>query len=166
MARYLVAHLSLLASLLLTGRAGGEPAPLTLAELEALARQHNPTLVQAAALLAGAEGRQVQAGQLPRTTLGYEAEDVLLAEPGEAKHALFFEQRFPAGLSAQRALRAAEREEMLAQAEAQRRRVLTSLRQLYYRALAAQEELRLRHELLTVAREAETTTRRLFNVGQ
>lgn len=153
---------------LLLGRvaAGQEVAPVTLAELEALALRNNPTLAQAAALVSEAEGRRLDAGQLPDTTLGYEAEDIKLAAPRETKHSLFFEQRFPAGLGAQRAVRAAELQQMEAQLQAQAQKVVTSVRKLFYRTLAAQEEIAFRQELVAVAREAEITTQRLLNVGQ
>lgn len=55
------------------------PAPspaLSLPDLEALARTHNPTLVQAHAQVEAARGRAVQAGLYPNPTAGYYGQQI------------------------------------------------------------------------------------------
>ena len=48
---------------------------LTLADLERMALQANPTLVQAEAAILAAEGRRVQAGLWPNPVVGYRGEE-------------------------------------------------------------------------------------------
>src|SRR5262245_32121249 len=50
--------------------------PLTLADLEALALRHNPTLAQAAAQVAASRGKALQAGLYPNPTIGYVGDQI------------------------------------------------------------------------------------------
>src|SRR5688572_21548660 len=49
---------------------------LTLADLEQLALQNNPSLGVARANIGAARGRQIQSGLLPNPTIGYMASDI------------------------------------------------------------------------------------------
>src|SRR6266404_909425 len=50
------------------------PAAISLADLEQLALQHNPTLAQAALQVEAARGKALQAGLYPNPTVGYTGE--------------------------------------------------------------------------------------------
>src|SRR5579883_2655096 len=120
------------------------PAQLTLEDLEQLALKHNPTLAQATDAIQAAKGRKLQAGLYPNPIVGYDGDEI---RPGPVT-------------------RGEEQAEMEARAEAQRDRVLTSVRILYYKILGAQQLLELRQHLTEIANEAVTTARQLYNVGQ
>src|SRR5690554_5820864 len=51
-------------------------APLTLADLERIAIESNPTLVQARMAIRAAEGSHLQAGLYPNPTLEYIADEI------------------------------------------------------------------------------------------
>ena len=51
-------------------------ASYDLTQLKALAAQHNPTLVQAVQLIAGEEGKALQAGLWPNPTVAYIGEQI------------------------------------------------------------------------------------------
>ncbi len=145
------------------------PAQLTLEDLEQLALKHNPTLAQATDAIQAAKGRKLQAGLYPNPIVGYDGDEI---RPGPVtrggEHGLFIQQDIvTAGkLRLSRKAAAEEQAEMEARAEAQRDRVLTSVRILYYKILGAQQLLELRQHLTEIANEAVTTARQLYNVGQ
>src|SRR5262249_10562716 len=143
-------------------QASPSSAPLSLADLEQLALQRNPTLVQAAANVDTARGREIQSGLYPNPTVGYNGEQIGLrgkAAPGE-QQGIFIDQTFaPAGkLRLNRARFAQETAQAALQAEAQQYRVVNSVRIRYYQLLAMQRLLDVRAELLKVAQDAVTTT--------
>jgi cobalt-zinc-cadmium efflux system outer membrane protein len=145
------------------------PASLTLADLEATALQKNPTLVQAAANVEVAKGREIQSGLYPNPTVGYNGEQIGLrgkAAPGE-QQGLFIDQTIvTAGkLRLNRARFAQETAQAEFQAEAQQYRVVNGVRTRYYQLLAMQRLLEVRANLLKVAEDAVTTTEELVNVG-
>ena len=142
---------------------------MTLAELEALAVRHNPTLAQAEAAVRAAEGRRRQAGLFPNPIVGYEGEELAFRGAGEvSQHGFFVEQTVPLGgkLSKARRVFEREREQAEAVAEGQRLRILNSVRVLYFEALGAQRLVVLRRDLARLAREAVEITRELYNIGQ
>lgn len=53
---------------------GAVPSTLSLADLEQLALQYNPTLAQAAAQIDASNSKALQAGLYPNPTIGYQAE--------------------------------------------------------------------------------------------
>jgi outer membrane protein, heavy metal efflux system len=153
---------------LASAQTASSSSPLTLAELEKLALERNPTLAQSAADIEVARGRARQAGTLPNPTIGYTAEEVSggpTIRGGE--HGFFIEQTIPLGgklkLSRQVFERAATEAE--ARAEAQRRRVLTDVRQRYYQALIAARRVETRRQLMALAGEAVEISKQLLNVG-
>jgi cobalt-zinc-cadmium efflux system outer membrane protein len=143
-------------------------APLTLAELERIALEKNPTLVQANDEVEAAKGRAKQAGLLPNPTVGYSADEFAFrAGEGRGKQGVFVEQRLPLGgkLGLSRAVFEQEVREAEANREAQRLRVVNSVRSLYYEALIAQRRVGIREDLARLSQEAVDVSRQLVNVG-
>ena len=141
---------------------------LTLADLERLALELNPTLPQASSEIEAARGRAKQAGLLPNPTVGYTGSEISggpIIRGGE--HGLFVEQMIPLGgklgLSRQIFNREATQAEALR--DVQRQRVLTDVRMLYYGALAAVRRVAVRQTLAALGAEAVMVTRQLFNTG-
>lgn len=140
-----------------------------LADLEAMALKNNPTLAQTNAEIRAAEGRRIQAGLYPNPTLGYTMDEFVFRQPGEsAKHGAFLEQVVPLGgkLAKSRQVFAREKEQAELLAEAQRTRVLSSVRILFFEALGAQQMIELRGRLVALTREATEISKELHNVGQ
>ncbi|MBL8206020.1 MAG: TolC family protein [Blastocatellia bacterium] len=147
----------------------GTNPPTTLADLERLALEGNPTLAQAEAAIRAAEGRRVQAGLMPNPIIGYAGEELAFRAIGEkSEHLGFIEQTFPLGgkLSKSRAIVALEKNQTEQDAAAQKQRILNAVRVLFYQALGAQELVEVRTQLAKLARDAVKTTSELFNVGQ
>ena len=142
---------------------------MKMEDLEAMAVQRNPTLAQAEAAVRAAEGRRRQAGLFPNPIAGYFLEEFAFRSPGEtAEQGAFIEQTIPLGgkLSKARRVFASERDQAVILAEAQRLRVMNSIRILYYETLGAQRLVELRDDLSQLAREAVEITKELTNVGQ
>ena len=149
-----------------TGRC--EPV-LTLADLERMALQANPTSAQAQAAIRAAEGRRVQAGLWPNPVVGYTGEEFSTRAFNEkSEHFAFIEQTILLGGKLGKSRRIFAQEKVLAEQEAiaQRYRVLNTVRILFYEALGAQRRVETRAELVRIAREAVGVTEQLFNVGQ
>ena len=140
---------------------------LRLEDLERLALENNPTIAQAEASVQAAEGLRIQAGLYPNPILGYEGVEFSRSFTNTSEHFLFLEQRIvTAGkLKKSRTVFSLERERAEAELEAQRLRVLNTVRLLYYEALGAQQFVELREELAKIARQAVGISEQLFNVG-
>lgn len=142
---------------------------LQLEDLERMALESNPTLAQAEAQLRAAGGRKLQAGLYPNPFIGVTGDE---NSPGPVirggEFGGFVEQRFVTAGKLRLQRRVAEQEEVRAEAaaRAQRLRVLNAVRVLYYQALGDQQLIRVRDELVRIAREAVEITGRLANVGQ
>src|SRR5262245_19793859 len=142
---------------------------LTLADLERMALQANPTLPEAQAAICAAEGRRVQAGLWPNPIVGYTgAEFSTRAFGNKSDHFAFIEQTILLGGKLGKSRRIFAQEKILAEQEAiaQRYRILNTVRMLFYEALGAQRRVETRAELVRIAREAVGVTEQLFNVGQ
>jgi cobalt-zinc-cadmium efflux system outer membrane protein len=142
---------------------------LTLADLEKMALEANPTLAQAEAAIRAAEGRRLQAGVLPNPIIGYLGEELSTRAFSEkSEHYFFFEQTVPLGgkLDKSRKIIAQEKVQAEVYAAAQRQRVLNSVRMLYYQALGAQQLVEVRGQLAKLAHEAVGISNELLNVGQ
>ncbi|HJQ69239.1 MAG TPA: TolC family protein [Blastocatellia bacterium] len=156
-------------TLALTPARAQQPAQMTLAEIERLALQNNPTLAQAEALMRAAQGRRRQAGMFPNPVAGYQGEEFAFRAFNEKSvHSFFIEQAIPLGGKLSKSRRVVEQEVAQAESEsaAQKQRVLNTVRILYYEALGAERRVELRTELTRIAREAIKTTSELLNVGQ
>jgi cobalt-zinc-cadmium efflux system outer membrane protein len=151
--------------------AAAEPAPprrvATLPELEQLALERNPTLVQTAATIEIARGRQLQSGLYPNPTIGYEADRIGAAGTAGEMQGAFIDQTIVTGgkLRLNRARSEQEVAQKEAQALAQQYRVVNGVRVRFYQLLAMQRLLSLRADLLKVALDAVKTTEDLVNVG-
>jgi len=145
-----------------------QPADLTLADLEQMALSNNPTLAQAAAEIRAASSRKLQAGLYPNPTVGYQGEQIRGGIQGGGEQGFFISQNIVLGrkLGLSREVAEQERKQAGAEAEEQRLRVINSVRMFYYRALASQEMVELRHKLSQVANDAVQTSHQLANVGQ
>lgn len=143
--------------------------PLSLADLERLALEGNPTLAQAEAAIRAAEGRRVQAGLMPNPIIGYSGNEFAFrAFSDKSEHLGFIEQTIPLGgkLGKNRAIFAQEKNQSEQEAAAQKQRILNAVRMLFYQGLGAQELIEVRTQLAKLARDAVKTTGELFNVGQ
>lgn len=143
-------------------------SPLTIETLEQWALERNPTLAQAAAQIRISQGRALGAGLYPNPSAGYVAEQIGAEGTAGEFQGMFVEQEFvTAGkLRLSRAKYVSEAQQARLQWEAQRFRVLSSVRRAFYQALVTQQQVLVRKELVKNADEALTTTRGLVNVGQ
>lgn len=141
---------------------------LTLADLEQIALERNPTLVQADAQIRISRGKALQAGLYPNPEVGYVAEQIGVEGTAGELHGGFVEQEIvTAGkLRLSRSKYSQETRQAQIQVVAQRYRVLHGVRSLYYEILARQQRLDLRQRLSTNAEEVARTLKELENAGQ
>lgn len=141
---------------------------LRLEDLERIGLANNPTLRQADAELRATEGRKRQAGLYPNPTIGYEGEEIRGGSLRGGQQGAFIQQDIVLGgkLGAARNVVEQERRQAQAERDEQRLRVLNGIRIAYYQALAAQETVVVRTNLLKLAQDAVATSKQLFNVGQ
>ncbi|WP_231742849.1 TolC family protein [Stieleria varia] len=124
----------------------------TLADLEQLALNNNPSLTAASSLTNKSAGLRQQVGVRPNPTLGYFGQQI--ADRNTDQHGVFVEQEFVRGnkLALNRQVLAhttsAQRWEM----QSQRYRVLTDVRTRFYEAVAAQRQFEATVEFSQVAR--------------
>ena len=139
----------------------------SLEELEKRVLEKNPALAQAEAVIRAADARRVQGGLFPNPVVGYTAEDVPVDDLSEGKHGIFVAQEIPLGgkLRLSRKVLEQDLEETRTTAETERLLLLSELRRLYYRTLAAQERVKLRERLEDLTREAVEVTKQLYNTG-
>ena len=142
---------------------------IKLEDLERMALEKHPALAQASASVRAAAGRTRQAGLYPNPVLGITGDEIAggpIIRGGELGG--FFEQRIVTGgkLSLDRRVAAEEQKSAGEMAEAQKRRVLTAVRMLFYQALGDQRMLEVRSELAKLAGRAVQISRELANVGQ
>lgn len=142
---------------------------LTLAELERMALERNPTIGQAKAAVDAAAGRVKQAGLYPNPVISAIGEEMSygpIIRGGEIGGGV--EQRIvTAGkLGLSRKVAEQSRLETEEAAKAQRQRVLNAVRSLYYQALGEQYIVQVRTRLVRLAGEAVRISKELVNVGQ
>jgi cobalt-zinc-cadmium efflux system outer membrane protein len=141
---------------------------LTLADLEQLALQGNPTLAQAAAAVGASRGKALQAGLYPNPTVGYAGDQIGAAgTAGELQGGFVQQTIVTAGkLRLSRAKYNQEATEAELRALGQQYRVLNGVRMRFYELLALQRMIDLHRNLLENANEALRTTKEMFNTGQ
>lgn len=148
-------------------------APLGLADLEQIALQRNPTLVQVAAQIDISRAKALQAGLYPNPTIGYQGELIGVrneagkSTPGEFQGGFIRQEIVTAGklrLSRAKYLQEARAAEI--QAMAQQLRVVNSITIAFYEVLTAQRLIENHRELVKNAQDAVKTTEHLVNVGQ
>jgi outer membrane protein, heavy metal efflux system len=140
----------------------------TLEQFQALAREHNPTLKQAAAEIRAANARRQQAGLYPNPSIGYTGDEIRGGSVGGGKQGFFVEQTIVTGGKLRLAKDVLSHETDLATIEAQEQRIRvdSAVKMAYIRVLAAQELLDTRRDLYNISQDRAETERRLFNTGQ
>ncbi len=145
----------------------------TLTDLEQMAAQNNPTLLQANEAIKAARGRAKQAGLWPNPVVGFEGVEWPIGRNARyfnqrSEYFGFVEQTIVLGGKLKKSRRIYEKEALVGeiQANAQRLRVLNTIRSLFYQALGAQQKVELESQLVKIAEDATQTTSELFNVGQ
>jgi outer membrane protein, heavy metal efflux system len=144
------------------------PAGVTLADLERLAMENNPTARAAQASIDAARGRARQAGAWPNPVIGASADDIPLGDTDpRGTYGVFVEQPILLGgkLRLGRAVfeRTIERTE--AERDQQRQRILSTVRRIFYQVLTVERRIEVQERLAALASEAVAITAQLFNVG-
>lgn len=142
---------------------------LTLAELERMAVTASPSLAQSQNEVRAAAGRALQAGAYPNPVVGASGDHVAggpVLRGGDL--GAFVEQRVVMAGKLGLSRRAAEQSGRAAAhlQEAERLRVLTSIRELYYRALGEQRLVAVRQDMAELSARTAKTRRELANLGQ
>ena len=145
------------------GRAG-----VTLAELEKLALESNPTMRAAQARIDAARGRARQAGAWPNPTVGVSVEEQPFRETEpHGSTGIFAGQTIPLGgkLRLSRAVfdRTVDRNQ--SELELQRQRVVSTVRRVFFQSLTVDRRIQVQERLAALASEAVSITAQLFNVG-
>ncbi|MDD4270504.1 MAG: TolC family protein [Pirellulaceae bacterium] len=126
-------------------------APLTLADLERIAIESNPTLVQARMAIRAAEGSHLQAGLYPNPTLEYIADEIGNdgsegLQGGGVTQEIVTNGKRRLGL----AVTSHEIQQARHAWQVQRWRVINDLRVGYYEALLAQKTIEVNEQLLAI----------------
>jgi cobalt-zinc-cadmium efflux system outer membrane protein len=119
-------------------------AAVTLADLERLALETNPTLRAAEARVDASRNRARQAGAWPNPTVGYSGEEIRLSDiDRRGEHGFFVAQSIRLGgkLRLNRAAFDRATEQTEAELEMQRLRITSSTRSAFYRTLAAERRV-------------------------
>jgi len=135
---------------------------LALADLEQMALECNPTLVQAAMQIRAAQGECVQEGLYPNPKVAYIGDEI--GSGGSAGFQGFFvtQEIVTAGKRRLGQSVAGHDAEAAQQAwEVQRRRVLNDVRAAYYDALLAQRTIEISEQLQRISEEGLETTEKL-----
>jgi cobalt-zinc-cadmium efflux system outer membrane protein len=143
-------------------------AGMSLADLEKLALQRNPTLAQAAAQIQASQGKALEAGLYPNPTLNYLGDLIgVQGTAGEFQGGILQQTIITAGkLRLSRAKFKQEAYEAELLATAQQLRVLNGIQTAFYEVLAAQQDIDIRRELAANAEKAVRATEEMVNVGQ
>lgn len=142
--------------------------PLSLERIKKLARQYNPTLLQAWSQVEGERAKALQAGLYPNPIGGYIGDQINAQKTiGEFQGGFLQQEIVTAGkleLSRQKYLARASAAEL--QALAQEYRVMNALLIQYYRIIGFQDRLGIQQELLKSWQDELATMNERFNVGQ
>lgn len=146
---------------------GSAPEGLTLAALEQIALQNNPTLRQASLQVQQEQGNWLQAGLYPNPTVGYMGDEIGHEETAGMQGG-FVSQTFITAdkLQLSRAVAAQEIEQTRWQAEGQHLRVLNHVGVLYYGVLGAQRTVEVLEELADIARRGAEIAQQLYDAQQ
>lgn len=140
---------------------------MTLAKLEELALQNNPTLRQAGFAVQQSEGNWVQVGLYPNPVVGYQGEEI--NDDGTAgKQGIFATQTIVTAdkLEWNRAAASWDVEQTRWQADAQRWAIVNSVRVQFYAVLAAQRTITVAEDLLEIVQQGLTAAQELQKAGQ
>ena len=148
------------------GIADVNPA-LTLAQLEQIALEHNPTLCQAVMRIQAARGQQLQVGLYPNPVAGYVSEE--MGTNGTAgKQGAFVSQEIVT--NGKLGLNRAVAEQEIKQAEwawqTQRQRILNDVRTIYFDVLYTQQTMEINEQLVRIGEENIKTAEKLFSAKE
>ena len=141
---------------------------VTLEDLEKMALEQNPTLVQAKAEIGAAKARQLQSGLLPNPTVGYAGDEIRGGAFGGGEQGAFVSQPFFTGgkLALNRKITGHDVRIAEMESHEQELRVMNAVRIAYYRVLAAQEMLDAKRDLVLISGDTVKTAHQLQNTGQ
>jgi outer membrane protein, heavy metal efflux system len=141
---------------------------VTLAQMQMIAAESNPTLRQAEAEIRAAKARRQQAGLYPNPTLGYTGDEIRGGSVGGGKQGFFVQQSLVTGgkLGLNREMYGRDVKLAEIEAEEQKIRVQSAVKMAFLRVLAAQELLEARRDMGQIAQDTAETQRRLMNTGQ
>ena len=141
--------------------------PLTLNDLEQIALESNPTLVQAMMAVRAAEGRYVQAGLCPNPEMVYIA-DEMGNDGTEGLQGMGVGQEIVTNrkLRLGRAVASHEVQQARYGLEAQRWRVLNDVRAGYYEVLLAQRMIETNQKLVGIGREGVDLITKALEQGE
>jgi len=135
---------------------------LTLGDLEEIALESNPTLLQARMAVRGAQGGYVQAGLYPNPALVYIGDEIGNDGTKGLQGGGVGQEIVTAGkLRLGRAVASREIEQARYAWEMQRRRVLNDVRAGYYEVLLAQKMIDLNERLVRIGEEGVGVTQKL-----
>jgi cobalt-zinc-cadmium efflux system outer membrane protein len=137
----------------------------SLAELEQIASNNNPSLRQATASAHKSMGFRDQVGLYPNPTVGYAGSQLFDAQTDQ--HTAFVNQEIVTGnkLELNRSVLTQDVQVQLWELDTQRRRVATDVRQRFYEALGAQRRLELAREFTSILERAAELTRQRQQAG-
>lgn len=140
-----------------------------LDDLEKLAEQNNPTLIQAQAQIKGEKGKALQAGIWPNPSLGYRGDLMGLptAGAGEFQGGSLGQEIILGGkLKYSRRKYEARTAAAEQQAVAQRWRVKNDVKTAFLQALGSAQKLQLEEEMLKSVKDMWLTAKEMHNMGQ
>ena len=146
-------------------RAFGE-GTVGLPELEQIALANHPSIRQSEASVNKARGFREQVGLRPNPSLGYNGSQ--LADKTTDQHTVYLSQDFVSGgkRGKNRNVMDQEIQGRMWEVEAQRRRVLTDVRQRYYQLLGAQRKQEMATDFLLIANKAVDIANRRWKAGE
>jgi len=149
-------------SRLVSAQESGSPGALSLEDLERIALESNPTLVQADMAVQAASGTYLQAGLYPNPTVGYLADEIGNEGRAGLQGGFVTQQIITGGkLRLGRAVASHEVAQARYAQQIQERRVLNDVRAAYYEALLAQRMVDVNDQLVRIGDEGVTTAEKL-----
>lgn len=141
---------------------------LSLAQLEQLAIQNNPSAREAAALIDKANGQAIQAKLYPNPVVGYQGSEI--GNDGRAgQQGVFVGQEFVRGnkLGLAQDVAANDAQRLSWQYQVQLQRILTDVRTRYFQSLGAQREVDMATQLQQIAKESvDSVEKRRKDAGE
>ena len=139
-----------------------ERSPLTLSDLQQIALECNPTLVQARMAVSAAEGGLVQAGLYPNPSLAYVADEIGNDGSSGLQGMGISQEIVTRGkLRLGQAVASCEVQQAEQAWEAQRLRVMNDVRIGFYEALLAQKRIEINEQLLGIEQQILSSTQQL-----
>jgi len=137
-------------------------ASMSLEDLERIALEFNPTLVQAHMVVRAAQGQYLQAGLCPNPTIGYAGGDMGIEGTAGQQGATVGQEIVTAGkLRLGRAVAGHAVQGARYGLESQQQRVLNDVRSGYYEVLLAQRMIDVNRQLVQIGQEGVNVTEQL-----